>query len=48
MVGEPACRQTGAESKGFEPLVPRRVQQFSRLPRSTTPAALRFKDRKIE
>ena len=29
-----------AESEGFEPPVPRRVQQISSLPRSTTPAAL--------
>lgn len=26
----------GAESEGFEPPVPRRVQQISSLPRSTT------------
>ena len=31
-----------AESEGFEPPVPRRVQQISSLPRSTTPAALLF------
>jgi hypothetical protein len=29
-----------AEREGFEPSVPRKVQQFSRLPRSTTPASL--------
>jgi hypothetical protein len=29
-----------AEREGFEPSEPRRVQQFSRLPRSTTPASL--------
>ena len=28
-----------AERKGFEPLVPVRVQRFSRPPRSTTPAS---------
>ena len=31
-----------AESEGFEPPVPRRVQQISSLPRSTTPATLRL------
>jgi len=31
-----------AESEGFEPPVPRRVQQISSLPRSTTPAALQY------
>ena len=30
-----------AERVGFEPTVPVRAQQFSRLPRSTTPAPLR-------
>ena len=29
-----------AERQGFEPLVPARVQRFSRPPRSTTPAPL--------
>src|SRR3977135_211123 len=30
-----------AEREGFEPPVPRRAQQISSLPRSTTPASLR-------
>ena len=32
-----------AERKGFEPLVPIRVQRFSRPPRSTTPASFLIK-----
>ncbi len=32
-----------AERKGFEPLVPVRVQRFSRPPRSTTPASFLVK-----
>ena len=31
-----------AEREGFEPSVPRKVQQISSLPRSTTPASLRL------
>ena len=33
-----------AESEGFEPPEPRRVQQISSLPRSTTPATFRCKN----
>ena len=33
-----------AESEGFEPPEPRRVQQISSLPRSTTPATFRGKN----
>ena len=33
-----------AEGVGFEPTVPARVQRFSRPPRSTTPAPLRYKE----
>lgn len=35
-----------AESGGFEPPVPQRVQQFSRLPHSTALAALHSKNMK--
>src|SRR2546426_11964908 len=35
------ARDCMAEREGFEPPVPRRAQQISSLPRSTTPASLR-------
>src|SRR4051812_39517156 len=35
---------TLAEREGFEPSVPRKVQRFSRPPRSTTPAPLHRRD----